>query len=144
MSEKVVDKKLPSYLLSGKTAIVTGASRGIGRATALRLAEAGANVVVNYLHNAEAANEVVKLCQTIGVEALAVQADVGKLADAQRLTDKTIEKFGTFDILIANAGITRRQKTRKSNPAVLSTKNSAPGAISTRSTRKRSKSSIRQ
>ena len=105
MSEKVVEKKLPNYLLSGKTAIVTGASRGIGRATALRLAEAGANVVVNYLHNAEAANEVVKLCQTIGVEALAVQADVGKLADAKRLTDKTIEKFGTFDILIANAGI---------------------------------------
>jgi 3-oxoacyl-[acyl-carrier protein] reductase len=105
MSEKIVDKKLPNYLLSGKTAIVTGASRGIGRATALRLAEAGANVVVNYLHNVEAANEVVKACQVFGVEALAVQADVGKLADAKRLTNAAIEKFGTFDILIANAGI---------------------------------------
>ena len=105
MSEKNVEKKLPNYLLSGKTAIVTGGSRGIGRATALRLAEAGANVVVNYLQNIEAAEEVVKECKTFGGDAFAVQADVGTFADAQRLTEATVEKFGRVDILVANAGI---------------------------------------
>lgn len=105
MSEKVVDKKLPNYLLSGKTAIVTGASRGIGRATALRLAEAGANVVVNYLQASEEAEKVVEEAKNFGVQAFAVQADVGKFADAKRLTDETLEKFGKIDILIANAGI---------------------------------------
>ena len=60
MSEKQVEKKLPNYLLSGKTAIVTGASRGIGRATALRLAEAGANVVVNYFQHEKDGEEVAK------------------------------------------------------------------------------------
>lgn len=105
MSEKVVDKKLPNYLLKGKTAIVTGASRGIGRATAIRLAEAGANVVVNYLQAEEAAEEVVGECKSYGVEAFAVKADVGNFADAKRLTDAAIEKFGKIDILVANAGI---------------------------------------
>ncbi len=105
MSEQIVDKRLPNKLLSGKTAIVTGGGRGIGRATALRLAEAGANVVVNYLQNSEAANKVVADCETFGVQALAVQADVGSLADARRLTDEAFEKFGQVDILVANAGI---------------------------------------
>lgn len=105
MSEKIVDKKLPNYLLKGKTAIVTGASRGIGRATAIRLAEAGANVVVNYLQAKEAAEEVVKECQAFGVQAFAVKADVGNFAEAKRLTDEAVEKFGKVDILVANAGI---------------------------------------
>lgn len=105
MSEKVVEKKLPNYLLKGKTAIVTGASRGIGRATALRLAEAGANVVVNYFQHKTDAEEVVKLCQTFDVEAIAVQANVAKLEDATNLVEKTIEHFGAVDILVANAGI---------------------------------------
>ncbi len=105
MSEKVVNIKLPNDLLRGKTAIVTGASRGIGRATALRLAEAGANVVVNYFQHKQDAEDVVAECENRGTSAVAVQADVSKLADAQRLTATAIEKFGRVDILVANAGI---------------------------------------
>lgn len=105
MSDKIVNIKLPSDLLKGKTAIVTGASRGIGRATALRLAEAGANVVVNYFQHKQDAEAVVAECEKSGVSAVAVQADVSKLADAQRLTQTTMERFGRVDILVANAGI---------------------------------------
>ena len=105
MSEKVVDKKIPNYLLAGKTAIVTGASRGIGRATALRLAEAGANVVVNYFHHKVDAEKVVKQCKEFGVGAIAVQADVVKLKDAKHLTKEALREFGRLDILVANAGI---------------------------------------
>jgi 3-oxoacyl-[acyl-carrier protein] reductase len=101
----VVDIKLPEYLLRGKTAIVTGASRGVGRATALRLAEAGANVVVNYLSAEEKANNAVALCREKGVEAIAVQGDVSKWEDAQNLARKAIEKFGRIDLLVCNAGI---------------------------------------
>jgi NAD(P)-dependent dehydrogenase (short-subunit alcohol dehydrogenase family) len=76
MSEIPVEIKLPANLFQGKTAIVTGASRGVGRATALRLAESGANVVVNYLSAEDKANNVVALCEEIGVQAIAVQGDV--------------------------------------------------------------------
>lgn len=103
--EKIVPIQLPKNLLHGKAAIVTGASRGIGRATALRLAEAGANVAVNYLQNKNDAEEVVNLCREHGVEAFAVQADVSKLTDARRLTAETLERFGKVDVLVANAGI---------------------------------------
>lgn len=105
MSDKIVNIKLPNDLLRGKTAIVTGASRGIGRATALRLAEAGANVVVNYFQHKDDAEKVVRACEEKGVRAISVQADVSKLADAERLTQTTIERFGRVDLLVANAGI---------------------------------------
>ncbi len=105
MSQKTVDKKLPKDLLSGKTAIITGGSRGIGRATALRLAEAGANVVVNFLQNANAANDAVAECESFGVKAISVQADVGKLDEARRLIERALGEFGTIDLLVANAGI---------------------------------------
>ena len=106
MSEnKIVPIELPKNLLRGKSAIVTGASRGIGRATAVRLAEAGANVAVNYLTHERDAAEVVELCRAKGVEAFAAQADVAKLRDAQKLTAETLERFGRVDILVANAGI---------------------------------------
>ncbi|MBA3695073.1 MAG: SDR family NAD(P)-dependent oxidoreductase, partial [Acidobacteria bacterium] len=105
MSEKPVEIKLPANLFQGKTAIVTGASRGVGRATALRLAESGANVVVNYLSREEEANETVKECETNGFGAIAVQGDVSQWQDAQNLAQKAIEKFGKIDLLVLNAGI---------------------------------------
>lgn len=105
MSEKPVEVKLPENLFSGKTAVVTGASRGVGRATALRLAESGANVVVNYLSAEEKAETVVELCREKGVEAIAVQGDVSLWQDAHNLANKTVEKFGRIDLLVLNAGI---------------------------------------
>jgi 3-oxoacyl-[acyl-carrier protein] reductase len=105
MSEKPVEIKLPANLLQGKTAIVTGASRGVGRATALRLAEAGANVVVNYLNAEEKAGNVVALCREKGVDAIAVQGDSSEWKDAHNLAQKALEKFGRIDLLVCNAGI---------------------------------------
>ena len=105
MSEKPVEIKLPANLFQGKTAIVTGASRGVGAATALRLAEAGANVVVNFLSREDAANEVVKNCENLGVSAIAVQGDVSEWQAAHNIANKTIEKFGRIDLLVLNAGI---------------------------------------
>ena len=105
MSEKPIETKLPSNLFQGKTAIITGASRGVGKATALRLAEAGANVVVNYLKNEDKADDVVKECKFLGVDAIAVQGDVSEWKDAQNLAHKAIEKFGKIDLLVLNAGI---------------------------------------
>ncbi|MDQ2747479.1 MAG: 3-oxoacyl-ACP reductase FabG [Acidobacteriota bacterium] len=96
---------LPGNLFAGKTAVITGASRGVGRATALRLAESGANVVVNYLSAAEKANNVVELCKEHGVDAIAVQGDVSVWQDAHNLAQQTIEKFGRIDLLVLNAGI---------------------------------------
>jgi 3-oxoacyl-[acyl-carrier protein] reductase len=101
----VVETKLPEYLLQGKTAIVTGASRGVGRATALRLAEAGANVVVNFLSAEEKANNAAALCREKGVEAIAVQGDVSKWEDARNLAQRAVENFGRIDLLVCNAGI---------------------------------------
>lgn len=105
MPEKPVETKLPADLLAGKTAIVTGASRGVGRATALRLAEAGANVVVNYLKEEDKANNVVLLCREKGVRAVAVQGDVSEWLAAQNLAKKAVEEFGRIDLLVLNAGI---------------------------------------
>jgi 3-oxoacyl-[acyl-carrier protein] reductase len=105
MSEKPVEIKLPVNLFQGKTAIVTGASRGVGRATVLRLAEAGANVVVNYLNAEEKARNVVKLCEEKGVGAIAVQGDSSEWLDAQNLAHVALEKFGQIDLLVCNAGI---------------------------------------
>lgn len=94
-------------ILTGKTALVTGGSRGIGKAIALELASQGANIVVNYTRNAEMAAEVVREIETIGAKALAVQADVSKSADAESLVDQALTTFGQIDLLINNAGITR-------------------------------------
>ncbi len=96
---------LPKNLFEGKTAIITGASRGVGRATALRLAEAGANVVINYLSREDSANEVVEICKKKGVGAIAVQGDVSNWLDARNISEKAQEKFGRIDLLVLNAGI---------------------------------------
>ena len=105
MSEKPVETKLPNNLFQGKTAVITGASRGVGRATALRLAESGANVVVNYLSAVEKADNVVALCKEKGVDAIAVQGDVSLWQDAHNLANKAVERFGKIDLLVLNAGI---------------------------------------
>ncbi|MBC7255377.1 MAG: SDR family NAD(P)-dependent oxidoreductase, partial [Chloroflexi bacterium] len=93
--------------LSGKVAIVTGSSRGIGRAIALELASQGASVVVNYQANASAAEEVVARIREGGAQAVAIQADVSRAGEADKLAQAALEAFGTVDILVANAGIAR-------------------------------------
>lgn len=93
--------------LLGKVAIVTGASRGIGRAIALELARRGATVVVNYHTNEAAAQEVVAEIERAGGRALAIRADVSQPEEARRLVDATTETFGQVDILVNNAGVTR-------------------------------------
>lgn len=94
-------------MLKGKNAIVTGASRGIGKAIALKLADFGANVIINYRNNAILAEEVVKSIEEKGVKAIAIQGDVSSFEDAKKIVDKAKESFGTIDILVNNAGITK-------------------------------------
>jgi 3-oxoacyl-[acyl-carrier protein] reductase len=86
-------------------ALVTGASRGIGRAIALRLARDGATVVVNYAGNVDAARQVVAEVESSGRRAVAVRADVGLVADVERLFDATFDHFGRLDVLVNNAGV---------------------------------------
>lgn len=95
-------------LCKGQVAIVTGASRGIGKAIALALASEGANVVVNYASSSSAAEEVVEKITALGLgEAIALQADVSKADQVEAMLNATIEKWGRVDILVNNAGITR-------------------------------------
>ena len=93
--------------LDGKVAIVTGGSRGIGKAIVLALARCGATVVVNYVHNAGAAQAVVTEVEALGQRTLAVQADVGDSEQASALVKATLNAFGRVDILVNNAGIVR-------------------------------------
>ncbi len=93
--------------LSNKVALVTGASRGIGRAIALALGRNGARVVVNYRGQQAAADEVVAAIEGAGGTALAVQGDVAEAADVERLLKTTLDTYGRVDILVNNAGITR-------------------------------------
>ena len=98
---------MSSQHLSDKVAIVTGASRGIGRAIAIALAAEGAKVVVNYARSDAAANEVVKVITDQGGEAIAVQADVSDAEQVQNLIKETRSQYGQIDVLVNNAGITR-------------------------------------
>jgi 3-oxoacyl-[acyl-carrier protein] reductase len=93
--------------LTDRVAIITGASRGIGRAIALALAAEGANVVVNYASSSSAADEVVQAITDGGGSAIALQADVSKLEQVDTLLKETLDKFGRVDVLVNNAGITR-------------------------------------
>ena len=90
--------------LHGKVALITGASRGIGRACALRLAADGASVVVNYVRDADAAAATVATITAAGGQAFAVQADIALIDDIRRLFQASVEHFGRLDILVANAG----------------------------------------
>lgn len=93
--------------LKGKTAVVTGGSRGIGRAICLKLAERGANVVTCYANSSAAADETVKLCEEYGVTAVAVKADISVKEDVDNLLAEALKITGTIEILVNNAGITR-------------------------------------
>ena len=97
----------PEKNLIGKTAVVTGASRGIGKAIALELAKNGANIVVNYNTSSKSAEEVVAETKSYGAEAAAFQADVSSFEQAANLINAAVEKFEKLDILVNNAGITR-------------------------------------
>ena len=91
--------------LKGKIALVTGASRGIGRAIAERLAKSGASVAINYTKNSDEAQKTVAGIKAAGGNAFAVQADVGRVPEIVRLFDETIAHFGKLDILVNNAGV---------------------------------------
>ncbi|MDR3288386.1 MAG: 3-oxoacyl-[acyl-carrier-protein] reductase [Peptococcaceae bacterium] len=111
--------------LNGKVALVTGAARGLGRAIALQLAAAGAQVMVNYAGSEDKAKEVVRLIQERGGEAELCQADISQAADVERLVKTVMNKYEKIDILINNAGITRDRlllrMTEEDWDAVLST-----------------------
>src|SRR5579875_795340 len=94
-----------SRSLDGKTAVVTGASRGIGRATAIRLADEGAAVAINYRANAEAAESLAASLTARGVRAVAIQADVSDPARSAELMDRAADALGGVDILVSNAGV---------------------------------------
>ena len=94
-------------LLDGKVALVTGASRGIGRAIAIRLASEGAKVAINYAGNTAKAEEVKTEIEKNGGEAILVQADISSAEAVDAMIEKVTEAFGQIDILVNNAGITR-------------------------------------
>ena len=91
--------------LADRVALVTGGSRGIGKAVVELFASFGTHVAVNYVRDEEAAAETVEMAQTYGVRAVAIQADVSQITDAERLVRQTVEHFGRVDFLICNAGI---------------------------------------
>jgi glucose 1-dehydrogenase len=91
--------------LEGKNALVTGGDQGIGQAIALRLAEEGANVVISYRKNHDGADETRKRIEALGRHAAAIQADVGIIADAQRIVTDAVAALGSIEILVNNAGI---------------------------------------
>jgi 3-oxoacyl-[acyl-carrier protein] reductase len=107
VTEQGKGSQMPPTTLAGKTALITGGSRGIGRAAALELARLGASVVINYRGNAEAAREVQALIEARGGKALAIGADVGQSAEIDRLFATIGQTFSTVDILVNNAGLTR-------------------------------------
>ena len=96
-----------NYNLEGKVALVTGASRGIGRQIAITLADCGAEVIVNYCGSKEKADEVVSLIEANGGKAYAIQCDVANYNETENMTKEILEKYGKVDILVNNAGVTR-------------------------------------
>lgn len=95
--------------LKDKVIIVTGGSRGMGRAYCLGMAREGAKVIVNYVSDENAANEVIKEISDMGGEAHAFQADVGTKADVQSMVDFTVDKYGKLDVMVSNAGLVHKE-----------------------------------
>lgn len=94
-------------MFKGKTCIVTGASRGIGKSIAIALAKKRCNVVVNYQNNEEQANQVVKEIEKLNAKAIAVKADVSNPGQVQEMVETSLKEFGSIDFLVNNAGITK-------------------------------------
>lgn len=94
-------------MLKGKCAIVTGASRGIGKAIALKLASLGVNIVLNYRSSEEEALQVENEIKNMDVDVISIKGDISKIDDVQNIVSKAKEKFGTIDIMVNNAGITK-------------------------------------
>ncbi len=94
-------------MLQGKKALVTGASRGIGRAIAIEFAKHGADVAINYAGSKEKAEEVASLCQSYGVDAFAIQADVSVEEDVKTMMKEVLNRFERLDVLVNNAGVNR-------------------------------------
>ena len=108
--------------LAGKTAVVTGAGQGLGRAAAAALHAAGANVAINYFEDAKRVNRsrAEKVVETLGDRAALIEADVRDAASVERLLDAAIERFGRLDIIVNNAGIVRDRTIKKMSPAARS------------------------
>lgn len=98
---------IPAHLLKGQKALVTGANSGIGKATAIGLGRAGADVVVNYVADQESAEAVVREITSFGVRAAAYEADVSQEDQVVAMVDRMVREFGTIDIMVANAGLQR-------------------------------------
>lgn len=98
---------IPPHLLKGQKALVTGANSGIGKATAIGLGKAGADVVVNYVADRDSAEEVVREIASYGVRAAAYEADVSQEDQVVAMVDRMVQEFGTIDIMVANAGLQR-------------------------------------
>ncbi len=94
-------------MLQGKTAIITGSGRGIGKAIAVKMAGLGANIVINDIPSSTYADETCEEIKKLGVDCIVVKGDVRNFEDVQNLMQETLDKFGTIDILVNNAGITR-------------------------------------
>ena len=95
--------------LHGKSALVTGSSSGIGAGIAVRLAEEGANIAINYRGDREGAEETLAAVRAAGARGVIVQADVSKVAEVQRLVNESVEQLGSLDVLVNNAGIETQQ-----------------------------------
>lgn len=109
---------MSNRIFSGKTALVTGGSRGIGRACCIRLAQGGANVAVNYCSNQQAAHETVRIVEQAGARAVAVQADVASSSDVDRMIAEVTDQLGSVDLLVNNAGVFDFVSHAETTPAI--------------------------
>ena len=100
-------------MLKGKTALVTGASRGIGRFIALELAKNGANAIINYNHNQSEAEKIAKEARSFGVKAITIKADVSSFDEVSMMAEQVQKEFSKIDILVNNAGIIRDRSLKK-------------------------------